>query len=87
MRLDVILAQALIQNLLLHVQEAAVHFDSSEVATAGKSTKEVLRAWVVFQLLTYDFLVDNSLRVCEFHVHLPRSQKHGKMKLHVHNCV
>ena len=44
-------------------QEPTVRFDSPEEATSGKSTWEVFRGWLVFKLLTYDFLVDHSLRV------------------------
>lgn len=40
-----------------------VQFDSPEVATAGKTTREVLRGWLVFKLFTYDYLVENSVKV------------------------
>ncbi len=42
---------------------AVAQFDSPDVATAGKTTREVLRGWLVFKLFTYDYLVDNSLKV------------------------
>jgi len=50
------------------VQELAVRFDSPEEATSGKSMWEVFRGWLVFKLLTYDFLVDHSLTVCRIGV-------------------
>ena len=62
------------------VQEAAVQFDSPEVATAGKSTKEVFRGWVVFKLLTYDFLVNNSLRVSLVFISLSLVLRHTEKR-------
>ena len=44
-------------------RKPAVKFDSPQVATQGKANREVFRGWLVFKLLTYDFMVDNSLKV------------------------
>lgn len=42
---------------------AGVRFDSPEEVTSGKSTWEVLRGWLVFKMLAFDYLVNNSLKV------------------------
>ena len=57
-----------------------MQFDSPEVATAGKSTKEILRGWVVFKLLTYDFLVNNSLRVSLMFISLSLVLRHTEKR-------
>ena len=41
----------------------AVNFNSPQVATKGKSTGEVFRGWLVFKLFSYDWVVDNSMKV------------------------
>ncbi len=43
--------------------DGRVRFDSPEAVTRGKSTWEVFRGWLVFKLFTYDWLVDNNLKV------------------------
>lgn len=43
--------------------EKGVSFDSPEAVTRGKSTWEVFRGWLVFKLFSYDWLVDNNLKV------------------------
>ena len=44
-------------------ERRVVIFDDSERSIQGKSTWEVVRGWLVFKLLSYDILVDNSLKV------------------------
>ncbi len=43
-----------------------VRFDRREEVTRGKNIWELFRGWLVFKLFTYNTIVDNSMKVCQF---------------------
>ena len=47
-----------------NVEENAVNFNDTKGAYRSKTTREILRALLVFRLCSINFLVDNNLKVC-----------------------
>lgn len=52
-----------LRRMSVSAGHAAGHLGAPEAALTGKQKWEVFRGWLVFKLLTYDWIVQNGLTV------------------------